>query len=129
MWAHRTLPAIKPATIIPVPMGREKLKDLGTPSAESFGSANWINDAGEVVGDAYVQGDQSAHPFLWKNGRVTDMGLPAGATCANATSINSQGQIVGISGNVAPMVADSCGRTAGPLYDLNSLIPPAQKFK
>lgn len=85
--------------------------DLG--SGVGTGSANGINNAGEIVGD--LQGEAT----LWYNGTATSLGL-LGGTTSGASAINNYGEIVGsaqtASGNRAFVYVD------GVMYDLNSLI-------
>lgn len=52
-----------------------------------------INEAGEVVGEAYLAGDEFAHAVLWVDGVPTDLGAIEGNSAAWA--INNGGQIVG----------------------------------
>jgi probable HAF family extracellular repeat protein len=49
------------------------MTDLGTLGG-TFGTANWLNDAGQVVGQSNLAGDQSSHPYLWQDGTMTDLG-------------------------------------------------------
>jgi probable HAF family extracellular repeat protein len=67
--------------------------DLGTLGG-TFGMANAINDAGEVVGVSNLAGDNNARPFLWKNGHLIDLGSLGGGYSA-ASSINEQGDVAG----------------------------------
>jgi probable HAF family extracellular repeat protein len=60
----------------------------------TLGQANWINDAGEVVGLSNLAGDQNAHPFLWKNGTMIDLGTPGGGF-GFAGYINQRGDAAG----------------------------------
>jgi probable HAF family extracellular repeat protein len=89
------------------------LQDLHLP-----GSANAINDAGQIVGF-------SGHAFLYSDGQVTDLGtLPGFRFGSAAAAINNSGQIVGeaLGGDIlhdhAFVYAD------GTMTDLNDLIPP-----
>lgn len=70
-----------------------KMTDLGTLGG-TFGVANWLNDAGEVVGQSNLAGDQTAHPFLWRNGTMTDLGT-LGGDFGFATWISDQGDVTG----------------------------------
>jgi probable HAF family extracellular repeat protein len=54
-----------------------QMTDLGTLGG-TFGTANWLNDAGQVVGQSNLAGDQSSHPYLWQDGTMTDLGTLGG---------------------------------------------------
>jgi probable HAF family extracellular repeat protein len=69
------------------------MTDLGTLGG-TLGSANWINDAGQVVGQSDLAGDENAHPFLWQNGHMTDLGTPSG-DFGSANYINHRGDAAG----------------------------------
>ena len=71
------------------------MTDLGTLGG-TFGMANWQNNAGEVVGQSNMAGDQTAHPFLWHNGHMTDLGTLGGGY-GFASWINDYGDVVGAS--------------------------------
>jgi len=83
---------------------QRKVKDIGTLGG-AFTTAQWLNDAGVIVGrssvseacDACASGGQSqySHPFIWRNNVMTDLGLPPGAQCATAKYINNRGEVVG----------------------------------
>jgi probable HAF family extracellular repeat protein len=102
------------------------MKDLGT-----FGGVNsfpvWINDAGDIVGEADLPGSALTHlhhAFLWKNGVMTDLGT-LGST-SHAEAVNSRGEVVGRSrlGDPSTVLQHAFlwerGRT---MIDLNTLIP------
>jgi uncharacterized membrane protein len=66
------------------------------------GIADLINDAGDIIGRAWVFApQQEVHVVRWRNGVITDLGggLP-GSTCQGSTfplGMNESGQIVGMS--------------------------------
>jgi probable HAF family extracellular repeat protein len=101
------------------------LRDLGT-FGGAYGSGNWINEAGEVIGWAW-ESDGSTHPFLWKHGALKNLGAVSGDSCGVAYVINSSEQIVG--------GADDCqGNNAlafiwenGSIEDLNRLVQSGPK--
>jgi probable HAF family extracellular repeat protein len=102
----------------------EGLKDLGTLKGYSLASqANWINDAGEIVGESDSQ--TAAHAFLWKKGVMTDLGTVAHDACSSANSINSRGQIVGF-GSADCFHEDHVflSENGGPMIDLSTLVLP-----
>jgi probable HAF family extracellular repeat protein len=70
-----------------------RMRDLGTLGGTT-GVANWLNDAGEVVGSSSLPGDQTTHPFLWKHGKLRDLGTLGGDRGA-ANWINAHGDVAG----------------------------------
>jgi uncharacterized membrane protein len=76
------------------------LQDLHTLGG-NYGSATWINDAGEIAGWAYTK-TQAPHAVLWKRSgkayKAHDLGVLEGYVTSQAFIINSKGQIVGCSG-------------------------------
>jgi probable HAF family extracellular repeat protein len=104
------------------------LTDLGTLGGANS-EADWINDAGEIVGRADISGsNQYHHGFLWRHGVMTDLGVANGWPCSTAIDINAKGQIIvntgicGVGGGPGSLWQD------GILYDLNTLIPPNSGF-
>jgi probable HAF family extracellular repeat protein len=69
------------------------MTDLGTLGG-TYGLANWLNDAGEVVGQSDLAGDQTAHPFLWQNGTMTDLGTLGGDN-GFANWVSDRGDVAG----------------------------------
>ena len=107
------------------------MQDLGTLAGKKFsGVANWINDAGEVVGWAHTQ-HGIAHAALWKkNGKAYkahDLGVLKGHFSSNAFNINSKSQIVGCSGTSGCLSAVLWEH--GSIIDLNKLIVPGSALQ
>lgn len=103
------------------------MTDLGTLGDQSS-SANWINDAGQVVG--YTQRFTFSGPtqaFLWQNGAMTALGTVGGSN-SNALSINAAGQIVGVSdtpdGIRRATLWQKDPQGVYRITDLNTLLPP-----
>jgi probable HAF family extracellular repeat protein len=110
----------------------ETLLNLGTLGGH-FGEANWLNDAGEVVGHAASPnlcrgGGRIDHAFLWRNGVMKDLGIVPGIDplqgASGATGINSKTQIVGESNSCDFSIDDAFLWENGSMADLNTLIPP-----
>jgi probable HAF family extracellular repeat protein len=96
------------------------MRDLGTLGG-TFGQANWINDAGVVVGFAGPPGDTTAHAFLWKRGVMTDLTGGDSSQCTFANAINNGDQVVGGRCDEPDGLLWSDGKQ----YDLNTLIAPS----
>jgi probable HAF family extracellular repeat protein len=113
----------------------ERLIDLTlTPfGGPNNGEANWVNDAGEVVGAAGLTvpcgnlGLQE-HGFLWRDGAITDIGTVAGTSNSGGDSINSKSQIVGLAWSCDFSFFTAILWEKGFIVDLNSLIPPDSAF-
>jgi probable HAF family extracellular repeat protein len=69
------------------------LTDLGTLGGTSS-YAYGINDAGQVVGTAFMSGDKTSQAFLYSNGTMTALGALGGVN-STAYGINDAGQVVG----------------------------------
>jgi len=100
------------------------MRDLGTLGGDNA-TAIWINDAGEVVGEADLPSSQVHHAFLWREGVMTDLGTLGDDS--HASAINSKSQVVGyffISGRTEPPFRHPfLWEKGGPMVDLNTLIP------
>jgi probable HAF family extracellular repeat protein len=97
------------------------LKDLGTFGGD-WGSADWINEAGDVVGWALTAGNQS-HAFLWQKGLLTDLGTVDGDPSSTAFVVNSKRQIVGATQDNSFSYVHAFLWERGSIVDLNALIP------
>jgi probable HAF family extracellular repeat protein len=101
------------------------LRTLGGPTS----TALWINEAGEVVGEADISDVSDGngfphHAFLWRDGNMRDLGT-LGFT-SHAESINNKRQVVGRS----RIECETCvlqhaflWENGGPMIDLNTTIP------
>ena len=69
------------------------MRDLGGLGGAQ-GSANWLNDAGAVVGQSDLAGDQTAHAFAWNAGYMRDLGTLGGNFSA-AAYVSQSGDIAG----------------------------------
>ena len=106
------------------------LKDLGTLGG-AYGQADWISDAGSVVGWA-VNAQSSVHAFFW-NGAMHDIGILAGDKCSVAYGVNSRGQATGVS--YPDAACSELGSSHAFLYergdivDLNQLVDSSRRVQ
>ena len=82
-----------------------------------------LNNHGEVVGWSSTAGNETAHAFLFRQGRMIDLGT-LGGKISDATSINDRGEIVGRS-NTAPgsSQVNAFLERGGKVTDLGPLNP------
>jgi probable HAF family extracellular repeat protein len=81
---------------------RGKMIDLGTLGGDN-GSAVWLTDDGDVVGQADLPNNYSNcagdfcvhHAFLWRHEVITDLGTLGDDPCSRALMMNSKAQIIG----------------------------------
>ncbi len=111
-----------------------KLIDLGTLGGDN-GEADWLNDAGEVVGIAALQSPclslgarQRQHAFLWRNGVMEDLGTTDGLPNSEAVFINSTTQVVGYSASCSFSVTKAFLWEKGSIVNLDTLISPHSAF-
>jgi len=110
----------------------KRLIDLGTFGGPN-GEADWVNEAGDVVGIAqkpvFCTNGNGGDAFLWKNGVLHDLGTSGGFQNSEADFINSKGQVVGYSFSCDFSVAtDAFLWEHGSMVDLNTLIPSSSRF-
>jgi probable HAF family extracellular repeat protein len=95
------------------------MRDLGTLGG-TFGTTNWMNSRGEVVGSSNVAGDNAGHPFLWNGQRLVDLGTLGGDNGV-AYWINDRGAVVGKADVPGSQTHHGFLWTDGTMHDL----PPA----
>jgi probable HAF family extracellular repeat protein len=108
-----------------------RLMDLGTFGGPN-GEADWVNDAGDVVGIAqrptFCSDTSGGVAFLWSKGVLHDLGTSAGLENSEATFINSNGQAVGYSFSCGVSTISAFLWEQGSMVDLNTLIPASSQF-
>lgn len=109
---------------------RGTMRDLGTLGGDN-GTAVWLTDRGEVVGEADLPPNPAEcagllcvhHAFLWKRGVMTDLGTLGTDPCSRALMMNSTGQIVGTTISVCGSLETHAflWENGGPMVDMSSL--------
>jgi probable HAF family extracellular repeat protein len=107
------------------------LRTLGGPTS----TALWINEVGEIVGEADISDVPDGngfphHAFLWRDGNMRDLGTLA--FTSHAESINNKGQVVGrsrIECEICVLQHGFLWENGGPMIDLNTLIPAGSNFQ
>jgi probable HAF family extracellular repeat protein/parallel beta-helix repeat protein len=94
------------------------MTDLGTLGGPTS-VASRINDAGQVVGYAYIDGF-TAHAYLYSGGGMTDLGT-LGGWISNALGINHLGQVAGFSNISGSSTSHAFLYTGGRMTDLGTL--------
>lgn len=88
------------------------------------GAAEKINDAGQIVGNADIEGGTTYHAAIWQNGSISDLGTLGSDDCSVGLDINSLGQTVGYSAACVGTTGRAfLWQNGGPMVDLNTLIP------
>jgi probable HAF family extracellular repeat protein len=87
-------------------------------------TAQAINDAGEIVGNAaFPNGATDGDAYLWKDRVITNLETLPGDCYSEAFAVNSSGQAVGQSFSCDTGIAKSVLWEDGAVFDLNTLIP------
>lgn len=104
-----------------------EFEDVGTLGGQNS-IAYDINDKGEIVGEADIEGNLATHAFLWRDGKMIDLSTPGGIEKATsrALGINSAGVIVG-EGQVGDVMHAVVWQN-GQIIDLNNLLPPGSQW-
>ena len=104
------------------------LIDLNVQSAGLISTADAINDARQIVGNAnFPNGASDA--YLWQDGVFRDLGTLSGDCFSEAFAINSRGQVVGQSYSCVSNTVRTFLWESGSIVDLNNLIPPDSGFE
>ena len=105
------------------------MRDLGTLGGPT-GTANAINEAGEIVGFADTAPGASTltDAFLWQDGTMTDLGTLAGDCFSGAFGINAWSQVVGQSISCDFTVFRAFLWEKGQIIDLNVFVPAGSDF-
>jgi probable HAF family extracellular repeat protein len=82
-------------SVRPVIWEKRLARELPTFPGDPDGSANGINDRGQVVGTSGSWCKTLDHALLWEHGRVVHLPSLGGAMNNEAQAINNEGQIVG----------------------------------
>jgi len=100
------------------------IKTLGGPNS----SANWINDAGQVVGTSDLT-LSTHHAFIWqKGGTITDLGTIGTDPCSNGFFINASGQVIGTTTDCQGTILHTFLWEMGSMVDISDQVLPGSGF-
>lgn len=71
------------------------MRNLGTLGG-TLGLPSNINENGQIAGTSDLAGDLTAHPFLWRDGKMKDLGT-LGGSFATANLLNDTSEVIGFS--------------------------------
>lgn len=101
------------------------------PSDSGAAFAYAINDAGQVVGESYIQDIPNipSHATLWSDGEMIDLGTLGNIPdhYSVAMDINNVGQVVGVSDSLNSAIGRATLWDQGQIYDLNSFLDSATR--
>ena len=98
-----------------------KMTDIGTLGG-TCGVPFAMNNRGQVVGQSFITGDASFHPFLWpgRDGKIEDLGTLGGSYGA-PNAMNETGDVVGYSSTAGDQVEFAFLWSEGAMANLGSL--------
>ena len=83
-----------------------------------------LNNRGQVVGQATLDGDQESHPFIWQHGNMKDLGA-LGGTYGYANWLNDSGMVVGSATNEGDQALHAFRWKDGVMTNLGTLTGDA----
>jgi probable HAF family extracellular repeat protein len=102
------------------------MTDIGTFGGDNS-QAFWINDAGQVVGNADLA-DGTHRGFVWSNGKMTQIGALGGDPCSNGFYINARGEVIGTSTDCHGTLLHFFVWQNGNFIDLGAQVLPGTDF-
>ncbi len=96
------------------------MTELGTLPGFAGSFGHGINQAGEVVGGAFLCHFCGGRAVHWVDGAITDLGVLPGWESSGASAINDVGQIVGVSATLSPSLLRATLWDNGKIIDLGA---------